>query len=83
MLLLAMESTAKALGGAGRLRALTLREGNIDMQLRARDLETVERVRQALRSDGLNAELVGGGHGADAYEAHIEIKSAAPPGGRP
>ncbi len=83
MLLMAMESTAKALGGAGKLRALTLRDGNIDMQLRARDLETVERVRQALRRDGLNAELVGGGHGADAYDAHIQIKSAAPSGGRP
>lgn len=83
MLLLTMESTAKALSGAGKLRALTLRDGNIDMQLRARDLEAVERVKQALRSNGLNAELVGGGHGADAYEAHIEIKSAASPGGHP
>ena len=83
MLLLAMESTAKALGGAGRLRSLTLREGNIDMQLRARDLDAVEKVKQALRNDGLSAELVGGGHGADAYEAHIEIKSAISLGGRP
>jgi general secretion pathway protein L len=84
-LLAAMQSLAKSLGGAGRLRALSFRDGNTEMQLRARDVQTVERVKQALRSDGLNAELVGGGASAGVYEGHIQIKqvkSAAPAGGR-
>lgn len=76
-LLVAMQSLGKSLGGAGTLRALSFRDGSTDMQLRTRDVQDVERVKQALRSDGLNAELVGGGGNAGAYEGHIQVKSAA------
>ncbi len=79
--LVAMQSLARSLGGAGKLRALSFRDGSTELQLRARDVQTVERVKQALRGDGLNAELVGGGASAGVYEGHIQIKSAAVPGG--
>jgi len=79
----AMQSLAKSLGGAGKLRAMSFRDGNIELQLRARDVQSVERVKQALRDDGLDAELVGGGSSAGVYEGRIQIKSAAAPRGRP
>ena len=79
----ALQSLSKSLAGAGKLRALSFRDGSTEMQLRARDVQTVERVKQALRSDGLNAELVGGGNVGGNYEGRIQIKSApAPAGGR-
>jgi general secretion pathway protein L len=81
-MLAAMQSLAQSLGGAGKLRALSFRDGNTEMQLRARDVQTVERVKQALRDDGLDAELVGGGASAGVYEGRIQIKSAAPARGK-
>ena len=77
-LLLALQSLAHALGaGDGRLRALNFREGNTEFLLRAKDVQVLERVRESLRGDGLNAELVGGGNsGGGAYEGAIQVKPA-------
>lgn len=75
-MLQSLQTLAHSLGaGDGKLRSLSFREGNTDLQLRARDAQTLERIKQSLRNDGMNAELVGGGAGTTGvYEGHIQIK---------
>jgi general secretion pathway protein L len=81
VMLQSLQTLAHSLGAAdGKLRSLSFRDGNTELLLRARDAQTLERLKQSLRKDGMNAELVGGGAGTSGlYEGHIQIKTG---GGR-
>ena len=77
----ALAALAQALSGAhASLQALSYREGGLDLKLKASDAESLERVNQALRSNGWQAELTSGGAAASGYEGRIQLRrgGAAP-----
>jgi general secretion pathway protein L len=69
---------AHALSGAQgtSLQALSYRDGSLDLKLKASDAESLERIDQALRSDGWQAELTSGGTASAGYEGRIQIRRA-------
>jgi type II secretory pathway component PulL len=71
----ALAALAQALSGAhASLQALSYREGGLDLKLKAGDAESLERVNQALRSNGWQAELTSGGAAASGYEGRIQLR---------
>ena len=56
------------------VQALSYREGGLDLKLKASDAESLERIDQALRSDGWQAELTSGGAAAAGYEGRIQMR---------
>jgi hypothetical protein len=74
----ALAALAQAISGArgASLEALSYRDGGLDLKLRAGDAESLERIDQALRSDGWQAELTSGGAAATGYEGRIQIRRA-------
>jgi general secretion pathway protein L len=72
----ALAALAQALGTArgATLQALSYRDGGLDLKLKARDAESLERVDQALRSTGWQAELTSGGAAASGYEGRIQMR---------
>jgi type II secretory pathway component PulL len=75
----ALAALAQALGGAHgtSLQALSYRDGALDLKLRASDAESLERIDQALRNNGWQAELTSGGAAATGYEGRIQIRRGA------
>ena len=78
----ALAALAQALGSAhgATLEALSYREGGLDLKLKAGDAESLERVDQALRSNGWQAELTSGGAAASGYEGRIQMRRGGAPG---
>jgi len=71
----ALAALAQALGGAhASLQALSYRDGGLDLKLKASDAESLERINQALRSNGWQAELTSGGAAASGYEGRIQMR---------
>lgn len=72
----ALAALAQALSGArgASLEALSYRDGGLDLKLKAGDAESLERIDQALRSNGWQAELTSGGAAATGYEGRIQIR---------
>lgn len=71
----AVAALAQALNGAhASLQALSYREGGLDLKLKATDAESLERINQALRSSGWQAELTSGGAAASGYEGRIQLR---------
>jgi general secretion pathway protein L len=77
----ALAALAQALGGArgATLQALSYRDGGLDLKLKAGDAESLERIDQALRTSGWQAELTSGGAAATGYEGRIQIRRAGAP----
>jgi general secretion pathway protein L len=77
-LLETLQSLAAAFNGnpGAVLQALSYREGNTDLKLRSSDAQSLERINQALRGAGLNAELVAGAAAGSGFEGRIQLKSA-------
>jgi len=71
----ALQVLAQALGAApgARVEALSFRDGAVQLKVRARDSQSLERVNQALRSSGWQAEVVSGAPAGDAYEGNIQL----------
>jgi general secretion pathway protein L len=78
-LLSALAALAQALNGVSgaSVQGLSFREGGLDLRLKASDAASLERVDQALRSDGWQAELTSGAPSGSAYEGRIQMR----PGG--
>lgn len=79
----ALSALAQAMGGAhASLQALSYREGGLDLKLKASDAESLERISQALRGNGWQADLTSGGAAASGYEGRIQLRrGSAPPRG--
>jgi hypothetical protein len=54
------------------VQTLSFREGGLDLALKASDAASLERVDQALRSGGWQAELTSGAAAGAAYEGRIQ-----------
>ena len=77
----ALAALAQALSSARgtSLQALSYRDGGLDLKLKAGDAETLERIDQALRNDGWQAELASGGAASSGYEGRIQIRRGGAP----
>jgi general secretion pathway protein L len=80
----AMAALAQALGTAPgtTLQGFSLREGGLDLRLKAADAETLEHVNESLRNNGWQAELTSGGPSAGGYEGRIRMRPAGAPRAR-
>jgi len=74
----ALAALSQALGSArgASLQALSYRDGGLDLKLKASDAESLERIDQALRNNGWQAELTSGGAATTGYEGRIQIRRA-------
>ena len=57
------------------VQALQFHGGALDMKLSAPDAASLERVSQALRNSGWQADLTGGGNAPSGYEGHIQVRA--------
>ncbi len=75
-LLPALAALAQALGGGrdASVQARSYRDGGLDLKLRAGDAASLERIDQALRNSGWQAELTAGNAVGTAYEGRIQIR---------
>lgn len=78
-LLPALAALAQAVNGVNgtSVQTLSFHEGGLDLALKASDAASLERVDQALRSGGWQAELTSGAAAGAAYEGRIRMR----PGG--
>jgi general secretion pathway protein L len=78
-LLSALAALAQALSGANgaSVQGLSFRDGGLDLKLKAADAASLERVDQALRSGGWQADLTSGSAAGSLYEGRIVMR---PPG---
>lgn len=77
-LLSALSALAQAMGGVNgaSVQAISFREGGLDLKLKASDAASLERVDQALRNGGWQAQLTSGTAAGSAYEGRIEMRPA-------
>ena len=77
-LLSALAALAQAVSGVNgaSVQALSFREGGLDLKLQAGDAASLERVDQALRNGGWQAELTSGAAAGSAYEGRIQMRPA-------
>jgi len=77
-LLPALAALAQALSSVNgaSVQALSFREGGLDLKLKAGDASSLERVDQALRNGGWQAELTSGAAAGSAYEGRIQMRPA-------
>jgi len=80
-LLPALAALAQAVNGVNgaSVQTLSFREGGLDLALKASDAASLERVDQALRSGGWQAELTSGAAAGAAYEGRIRMRPAGAP----
>jgi general secretion pathway protein L len=80
-LLSALAALAQAISGVNgaSVQTLSFREGGLDLALKASDAASLERVDQALRSGGWQAELTSGAAAGSAYEGRIRMRPAGTP----
>jgi general secretion pathway protein L len=73
--LAALAQAVSSVSGA-TVQALSFREGGLDLKLQAGDAASLERVDQALRNGGWQAELTSGAAAGTAYEGRIQMRPA-------
>ena len=56
------------------LKALSFRQGTVDMKLSAKDATSLDHMSQSLKSHGWQAELTSGNNVASGYEGRIQIR---------
>jgi general secretion pathway protein L len=80
-LLPALAALAQAISGVSgaTVQAMSFRDGGMDLKLQAADATSLERVDQALRTGGWQAELTAGSAAGAVYEGRILMR---PPGGQ-
>jgi general secretion pathway protein L len=74
-LLPALQALAQARDAAPgtNVQGLNFHDGSLDMKVSAPDASSLDRLSQALRSNGWQAELTGGGNAAGGYEGHLQV----------
>jgi general secretion pathway protein L len=77
-LLPALAALAQARGAApdAELESLGFDSGTVDVRIKAKSAESLERINASLRNGGWQAELQGGTASAEAYEGRIRIRAA-------
>jgi general secretion pathway protein L len=72
----ALAALAQALGTANgaSLQALSFRDGGMDLKLKTKDAESLERIDQALRNNGWKAEVTSGSAAGSSYEGRIQMQ---------
>jgi type II secretory pathway component PulL len=77
-LLAALQALAQARATAPgtRVQALGFHNGALDMKLAAPDAASLDRLNQALRSNGWQAELTGGSNTGAGYEGRIQMHAS-------
>jgi general secretion pathway protein L len=75
----ALAALAQALGSAtgASLQALSFRDGSLDLKLKAHDAASLERIDQALRNNGWQAEVTSGSASGAGYEGRIQMRGNA------
>jgi len=58
------------------VQSLNFHGGSLEMKVSAPDATSLDRVSQALRSNGWQADLTGGTNSGSAYEGHIQMHSS-------
>ncbi len=76
-LLPALEALVRARGVApsATLRALNFHDGLIDLQINAPDAASLDRIGQALRNNGWQADLTSGSNVSNGYEGRLQLRS--------
>lgn len=76
-LLPALAALAQARGASpdAELESLGFDAGTVDVRIKAKSAESLERINASLRNGGWQAELQGGTASADAYEGRIRIRA--------
>lgn len=77
-LLPALAVLAQAIGAVSgaSVQAMSFRDGGLDLKLQAGDAESLERIDQALRNNGWQAELTSGSSAGSGYEGRIQMRPA-------
>ena len=77
-LLPALQALAQARDAAPgtSVQSLNFHGGSLEMKVSAPDATSLDRVSQALRSNGWQADLTGGTNSGSAYEGHIQMHSS-------
>jgi general secretion pathway protein L len=72
----ALAALGQALGSANgaSLQALSYRDGGMDLKLKTKDAESLERIDQALRNNGWKAEVTSGSAAGSTYEGRIQMQ---------
>lgn len=80
----ALSALSQALGNArgATVQAISYRDGGLDLKVKASDAESLERIDQALRSSGWQAELTSGGAASSGYEGRIQMRRGGAPRNR-
>jgi len=76
-LLPALEALVQARSAApgSVVQALSFRNGSVDLKIAAPDASSLDRIGQALRSNGWQAELTSGNNVGAGYEGRLQIRS--------
>jgi type II secretory pathway component PulL len=76
-LLPALEALVQARNAAPAavMQALSFHNGSVDLKVAAPDAASLDRMSQALRSNGWQADLTSGNNVASGYEGRIQIHS--------
>ncbi|MGH8254541.1 MAG: type II secretion system protein GspL [Steroidobacteraceae bacterium] len=78
-LLPALQVLAQAISGApgAHLRSLNFHDGALELKVRASDAQSIDRINQALRAAGWQADLVSGGAAGEAFEGNIALRGGS------
>ena len=77
-LLPALEAFVQARSAApgAIVQAMSFRNGSVDLKIAAPDASSLDRIGQALRSNGWQADLTSGTNVANGYEGRLQIHSS-------
>jgi general secretion pathway protein L len=76
-LLPALAALVQARGAApgAVVKSLNFHDGAMDLQIDAPDAASLDRIGQALRNNGWQADLTGGSNAGSGYEGHIQVRA--------
>lgn len=61
---------------SARIRALSFKQGNVEMTVQGPDAGSLDRINQALRGAGLKSDLTSGTPGKDGYQGRMRVEAA-------
>jgi general secretion pathway protein L len=67
---------ARSAAPGSTVQALTFREGSVDLKIAAPDAASLDRIGQALRNIGWQADLTSGNNVANGYEGRLQVRSS-------
>jgi general secretion pathway protein L len=68
---------ARSAAPGSTVQALTFREGSVDLKIAAPDAASLDRIGQALRNIGWQADLTSGNNVANGYEGRLQVRSGS------